>query len=185
MTWHICAYVCFRAYSVYHIYDRCNYIDSTLREDWVLSLYVQILVCQEPWWWQFVLVNAGHRWWRHQMETFSALLAIHRSPVYSPHIGQWRGALMFSLICVRINGLVNNGEAGDLRRHRAHYDVNVMSHLVYHHVESDVSDGKGDAVVVINILHEPSSATFKMMRMIIVIMITKCKNIDYKWATIT
>ena len=38
------------------------------------------------------------------METFSALLAlcvgIHRSPVNSPHKGQWRGALMFSLICV-------------------------------------------------------------------------------------
>ena len=41
--------------------------------------------------------------------------------------GQWRGALMFSLICARINGWVNNGEAGYLRRHRAHYDVIVMS----------------------------------------------------------
>ena len=49
-----------------------------------------------------------------------------RSPVNSPHKGQWRGALMFSLICARINGWVNNGEAGDLRRHRAHYDVIVM-----------------------------------------------------------
>ena len=29
---------------------------------------------------------------------------IHRSPVNSPHKGQWRGALMFSLICVWING---------------------------------------------------------------------------------
>ena len=42
-------------------------------------------------------------WWRHQMEIFSALLAlcvgVHRSPVNSPHKGQWRGALMFSLIC--------------------------------------------------------------------------------------
>ena len=47
-------------------------------------------------------------------------------PVNSPHKGQWRGALMFSLICVWINGWVNNGEAGDLRRHRSHYDVNVM-----------------------------------------------------------
>ena len=37
--------------------------------------------------------------------------------------GQWRGALMFSLICVWINGWVNNREAGDLRRHRAHNDV--------------------------------------------------------------
>ena len=50
----------------------------------------------------------------------------HRSPVNSPHKGQWRGALMFSLICARINGWVNNREAGDLRRHRAHHDVTVM-----------------------------------------------------------
>ena len=40
--------------------------------------------------------------------------------------GQWRRALMFSLICARINSWVNNREAGDLRRHRAHYDVIVM-----------------------------------------------------------
>ena len=65
------------------------------------------------------------------METFSALLAIcagiHRSPVNSPHRGQWRRALMFSLICVWINSWVNNCQAGDLRRYRAHYDVTVMS----------------------------------------------------------
>ena len=51
---------------------------------------------------------------------------IFRSPVNSPHKGQWRGALMFSLICVWINGWVNNREAGDLRRYRAHYDVIVI-----------------------------------------------------------
>ena len=32
---------------------------------------------------------------------------MHRSPVKSPHKGQWRGALMFSLICAWINGSVN------------------------------------------------------------------------------
>ena len=37
---------------------------------------------------------------------------------------------MFSLICVWINGWVNNREAGDLRRHRGHYDVNVMDACV-------------------------------------------------------
>ena len=62
-----------------------------------------------------------------------ALLAIcagiHRSPVNSPHKGQWRGALMFSLICAWINGRVNNGKAGDLRRIRAHYDVIVMRYF--------------------------------------------------------
>ena len=47
-------------------------------------------------------------------------------PVNSPHKGHWRGALMFTLICARINGWVNNSEAGDLRRYRAHYDVIVM-----------------------------------------------------------
>ena len=51
---------------------------------------------------------------------------IHRSPVKSPHKGQWRGALMFSLICVWINGWESNREAGDLRRYRAHYDGIVM-----------------------------------------------------------
>ena len=69
-------------------------------------------------------------WWRHQMETFSALLAICAGnspvPVNSPHKGQWRGALMFSLICVCINGWINNREAGDLRRYRVHYVVIVM-----------------------------------------------------------
>ena len=33
---------------------------------------------------------------------------IHRSPVNSPHKGQWRGALVFTLICARINGWINN-----------------------------------------------------------------------------
>ena len=67
-------------------------------------------------------------WWHHQMETFSALLAIcaGNSPVNSPYKGQWRGALMFSLICAWKNGWVNNGEAGDLSRHRTRYDVTVM-----------------------------------------------------------
>ena len=54
---------------------------------------------------------------------------IHRLPVNSPHKGQWCGALMFSLICASINGWVNNREAGDLRRHGAHYDVIVMTNL--------------------------------------------------------
>ena len=48
-------------------------------------------------------------------------------PVNSPHKGQWRGALMFSLICVWTNDWVHNHEAGDLRRSRVHYDVNVMA----------------------------------------------------------
>ena len=53
---------------------------------------------------------------------------IHRSPVNSPHKGQWRRALIFYLICAWTNGSVSNRDAGDLRRHRAHYDVILMSY---------------------------------------------------------
>ena len=61
--------------------------------------------------------------WKHFMRYWSFVRGIHRSPVNSSHKGQWRGALMFSLICAWINSWVKNREAGDLRRHRAHYDV--------------------------------------------------------------
>ena len=61
--------------------------------------------------------------WKHFPRYWPFVRGIHRSPVNSPHKGQWRVALVFSLICTWINGWVNNREAGDLRRHRAHYDV--------------------------------------------------------------
>ena len=64
--------------------------------------------------------------WKHFPRCWPFVRGIHRSPVNSPHKCQWRGALMFSLICTRINGWVNNGETGDLRPYRAHYDVTVM-----------------------------------------------------------
>ena len=64
--------------------------------------------------------------WKHFPRNWPFVREIHRSPVNSPHKGQWRRALMFSLTCARINGWVNNGESGDLRRYRAHYDVIVM-----------------------------------------------------------
>ena len=64
------------------------------------------------WWW-------GHNRSRHddviKWKYFSCywsfVRGIHRSPVNSSHKGQWRGALMFSLICVWINGWVNNHKA--------------------------------------------------------------------------
>ena len=56
--------------------------------------------------------------WKHFPRYWPFVWGIHRSPVNSPHKGQWRGALMFTLICARINCWVNNREAGDLRRNR-------------------------------------------------------------------
>ena len=64
--------------------------------------------------------------WKHFPRNWPFVREIHRSPVNFPHKGQWRGALMFSLIYVWINDWVNNREAGDLRRQHGHYDVNVM-----------------------------------------------------------
>ena len=45
---------------------------------------------------------------------------------YSPHKGQRRGALVFSLICAWISAWVYNREVGDFRRIRAHYVIIVM-----------------------------------------------------------
>ena len=65
--------------------------------------------------------------WKRFLRYWPFVRGIHRSPVNSPHKGQWRRALVFSLICAWINGSVNNGEAGDLRRHRGHYGVTIMT----------------------------------------------------------
>ena len=64
--------------------------------------------------------------WKHFPHHWSFVWGIHRSPVNSRYKGHWRGALMFSLICARINDWVNNREAGDLRRYRTHYNIIVM-----------------------------------------------------------
>ena len=64
--------------------------------------------------------------WKHFPRNWPFVREIHRSPVNFPHKGQWRGALMFSLIYAWINDWVNNREAGDLRRQHGHYDVIVM-----------------------------------------------------------
>ena len=73
--------------------------------------------------------------WKLFQRNWPFVRRIHRPPVNFPHKGQWRGALMFSLICAWINGWVNTREAGDLKRHLAHNDVSVMlqtSCAVYH-----------------------------------------------------
>ena len=86
-------------------------------------------------WYQLTSSKSGaflckFTWWRHQMETFPRYLpfvrGIYRSPVNFPHKGQWRGPLMFSLICAWTNGWVNNRYFSDLIRQCAHYDVTVM-----------------------------------------------------------
>ena len=76
--------------------------------------------------------------WKHFPSYWPFVRGIHRSPVNYPHKGQWRAALMFSLIYVWINGSVNTREAGDLIRHRTHHDVTVMSAQVSPRVSLDL-----------------------------------------------
>ena len=64
--------------------------------------------------------------WKHFPRYWPFVRGIRQSPVNSPHKGQWRGALMFSLICLWTNGWVKNRDVGDLRCHHAHYHVTVM-----------------------------------------------------------
>ena len=80
-----------------------------------------------PWWWEDVM---NMTWWRHQMKTFSALLALcaGNAPVTGefPEQRPVTRFLCFLWFAHWINGLINNREAGDLRRHRPHYDVILM-----------------------------------------------------------
>ena len=72
-------------------------------------------------------------WWRHQMETFSALLAICAGNLPVP--GEFPAqrpvtrsfVVFFDLrLNKRLRKKVNNRKAGDSKCHRVHYDVNVM-----------------------------------------------------------
>ena len=84
----------------------------------------------EPW---SYYVGAGHLSpdWRDVLCRFQSIwcdscFGSAYRPVDSHHISQWRGTLMFSLICTWANSWANNRDTGDLRRHCIHYDVTVM-----------------------------------------------------------
>ena len=94
---------------------------------WIFSILRPVIAWNEKYKpFSYVGVHNDVIKWKHFPRYLPFVRGIHRSPVKSPHKGQWRGALMFSLICAWINDIVNNGEACDLRRHRDHYDVIVM-----------------------------------------------------------
>ena len=71
--------------------------------------------------------------WKHFPCYWPCVRGIHRSPVNSPHKGQWRRVSMFALICA----WVNNGKAGALRRHRAHYDFTVKVCVTWVYIVRD------------------------------------------------
>ena len=69
-------------------------------------------------------------WWRHQMDTFSALLAIcvRNSSVTGQFSAKRPVRRSFGdfFICAWINDWENNRGAGELRRNRPHCNVTVM-----------------------------------------------------------
>ena len=72
-----------------------------------------------------------YAWWRHQMETFSASMALcaGNSPVTGEFPSTKPVTRSFDIFFdLRPNKFawVSNREAGDLRRHRAHYDIIVI-----------------------------------------------------------
>ena len=81
----------------------------------------------------YICVKCVSPWWRHQMETFSALLAIcaGNSPVPGEFHTQRPVMRIFDVFFdLRPNNdWANNGEAGDLRRRRTYYDVSLMLSL--------------------------------------------------------
>ena len=64
--------------------------------------------------------------WKYFPRYWPFVRQIHQSPVNSTHKSRCCGALMFSLICAWTHGWVNHRDTGDLRGHRAHYEVTVM-----------------------------------------------------------
>ena len=68
--------------------------------------------------------------WKHFPRYWPFVRGIHQSPVNSPHKDQWRGTLMFSLICTSTYCWANHRDVAELWRHGPHYDVIVMPHAI-------------------------------------------------------
>ena len=97
--------------------------------------------------------------WKRFPRYWPFVRGIHRWPVDSRHKVQWRGALMFSLICAWTNGWVNNRDIDDLRRHRAHYDVAVMTWR-RHDVEKYWPQRTHDAIITSLLRHNDVALSF-------------------------
>ena len=106
------------------------YMQITFVFQWwqqIIQWCAHLCVCNKPILVRSKINDDDVNKWKHCPRYWPFVRGIHRSSVNSHHKGQWRGALMFSLICSWTKDWANNREAGDLRRHRAHYDVIVMT----------------------------------------------------------
>ena len=93
-----------------HLGFYLNYSRHT-REHWTQCHITVSWFIMTSCYWHFVRETTNHRW----------------TPPPGTHKDQIRGALMFSLICAWTKGWAKNRAAGDLRCHRDHCDVTLMS----------------------------------------------------------
>ena len=81
-------------------------------------------------------------WWRHQTGAFSALLALcaGNPPINGGFLSQRSVTRSFDVFFIRIwtNGFASNRDAGDLRRHRAHYDITVAAVSHFHQLSQKI-----------------------------------------------
>ena len=113
--------------------------------------------------------------WKYFPCHFPFMRGIHRSTGKSPHKSQWRGTLMFSLISAQINGWVNSRQAGDLRRHRAYYDVTVLSALPFiDGLVQDCSTSIANAPEILQSCIKPSTWCLVLCHYIDVTAVSAC-----------
>ena len=94
-------------YDMYRWKCICNILISMIIMTFQIELHVKHTSCYGYhdilWELTMVIMHDDVMKWKHFPCYWPFVWGIHRSPVNSPHKGQWRGALMFSLICAWIN----------------------------------------------------------------------------------
>ena len=114
----------------YHLDHHHNHFHFCYQSSWSSPLSSQLSLSlsslsqliSSAWWWPSLLSCKMSKYeirtrgirrhddvikWKHFPRYWPFVRGIHRWPVNSPHKGQWRGALMLSLISASINGWVN------------------------------------------------------------------------------
>ena len=105
-------------------YSLINLIHDTTYLDAKQQLILSLMLTSNA----IIYKTISHKWTTSFLLHVTGFFVrrIHRWSVDSPHNGQWHRTLVCSLICAWTNGRANNWDAGDSRRHHAHYDVTVM-----------------------------------------------------------
>ena len=153
-------HVAFIKYLIYH-WSMALFVHYTL---YIASPFLGQIYTQSSHAWELMFQKYGKIShddvikWTHFPRYWPFVRGIHRSPVNSPHKGQWRGGLMFSLICDWMINWVTNRD-GDLRRNQAHYDAIVMDKL---YIKAYGSSLWREGLVTVSIFNNGHTLSIKM-----------------------